>query len=382
MLETIFWVSFMLVIYVYVGYPLFVWAISRFVTRVTPREDSQANVSLIIPAHNEEGWIRKKIANVLELDYPSDHMQIIVASDGSTDRTVEIARSFESAGVVVAEFAQRIGKQEMLNRLAPEARGDILVMTDSQVLLRPDSVAMLVRHFADPNVACVTGKRLCILQEGVLQGTGENLYWRYESWIKKSETRLHSCLGANGQLFAVRRDVFPHVEKVGEDFYIPMKILATKKMRVIFEPEAISMTPAAANLRIEFERKARAHVSFLLTLSLLKELWNPRHPVWWQYISHHVLRMAVPVAMVAAVVSSAFLAGSSGLFRYMLVAQLCFYAFAFLGYVFAKLGKRPKIFYAPFYFVFANLAIGQALWRWPFRKYDYAWKRTERIPIS
>jgi len=382
MQRIIFWVSLGLVAYVYIGYPVLLWLVTGFAHDVKPSDSFRPNLTVIIPAHNEEGWIRKKIANTLELDYPSDRMQIIVASDGSTDKTVEIARPFASAGVEVAEFAQRVGKQEMLNRLAPEARGDILVMTDSQVLLRPDSVSMLVRHFANPSVACVTGKRLCILQEGVVQGAGENLYWRYESWIKESETRLHSCLGANGQLYAVRRSVFPRVERVGEDFYIPMKILATKRLRVIFEPKAISMTPAAANLRIEFERKARAHVSFLLTLSLLKELWNPGHPVWWQYISHHVLRMAVPVAMLTALVSSVFLAKSSVFFRYTLVAQLCFYALAFLGYVFAKLDKRPKIFYVPFYFVFANLAIGQALLRWPSRKYDYAWKRTERIPVS
>lgn len=391
MLEIIFWVSLSLIAYVYVGYPLGIFLVSRFrclvagTTRnhVSSRAQSYLPcLTLIIPAHNEELWIRQKLENTLSADYPRELLQIILASDGSTDRTVGIAHEFAAAGVEVAEFQQRIGKQEMLNRVVPQAKGEILVMTDTHVLLQCDAVRMLVRHFANPRVGCVTGKRLCILQKGVVQGEGEGLYWRYESWIKESESRVHSCLGAHGQLYAVRKDVFPHVAKVGEDFFIPMKILATRKLRVIFEPRAIAMTPAAANLGIELERKTRAHVSFLLTLALLKELWNPRHPAWWQYISHHVLRMAVPVAMLAAFVSSGTLAGSSPFFRFALVVQVFFYAAALIGCLFSKLGKRPKVFYVPFYFVFANFAIVKALLRWPFRKYDYAWKRTERLPVS
>src|SRR5262249_49316554 len=155
-------------------------------------------------------------------------------------------------------------------------------------LLQPDSVSFLVRHFSDPSIACVTGRRLCIEQPGVLQGAGESMYWRYEAWIKENESRVHSCQGANGQLYAVRRSVFPHVEKVGEDFYIPMKIIANTGMRVLYEPRAICFTPAAANLTTEFERKTRAHVSFLLTLPMLSELLLPwKSAVWWQYVSHH-----------------------------------------------------------------------------------------------
>ena len=173
------------------------------------------------------------------------------------------------------------------------------------------------------------------------------------------------------------------VAKVGEDFYIPMKVIASTGLRVLYEPEAIAYTPAAATLAIEFERKTRAHVSFLLTLSLLPELLLPwKTAVWWQYVSHHVLRMAVPPAMLAALVSSAVLAFNHPLYSVAFGVICGFYALAAIGFGLARRDIRIRLFYVPFYFTFANAAIALALLRWPRRKYDYAWKRTERIPIS
>ena len=373
----------MVAVYAYAGYPLLISLAALFRTVRRSLVDYMPLVTVIIPAHNEENWIRQKIENTLALDYPREFFRIVVASDGSSDRTVAIAREFEMRGVEVAAFAERRGKQDMLNALAPSAWGEIVVMTDTNVLLQADSVRMLVRNFSDPQVGCVTGRRLCIEQRGVPQGAGENLYWRYESWIKTNESRLHSCLGAHGQLFAVRRSAFPRVAKVGEDFYIPMKLLASTGLRVIYEPEAIAYTPAAANLGVEFERKTRAHVSFLLTLSLLPELLLPlKTPIWWQYISHHVLRMIVPLALIATLGTSAWLAASSRFYLAALFAQVIFYALATIGFVLARRDVRIKLFYFPFYFAFANAALALALLRWPRRKYDYAWKRTERVPIS
>jgi cellulose synthase/poly-beta-1,6-N-acetylglucosamine synthase-like glycosyltransferase len=384
MAESIFWGGLGLTAYVYFGYPLLVGLFAGWSRKPSPPEPQFPRLTLIIPAHNEEQWMAHKLENTLQLDYPRELLQIVVASDGSTDRTVETARQFAGHGIEVVDFPRRVGKQDMLNSLVPAAEGEILVMTDTHVLLAPSSVRNLVRHFADPQVGCVTGQRMCILQAGVPQGTGEGWYWGYESWIKRHESRLHSCLGAHGQLYAVRRSIFPFVEKVGEDFYIPLKIIADTGLRVLFEPTAVAYTPAAANLHIEFERKTRAHVSFLLTLSLLPGLLLPwRNPVWWQYISHHLLRMAVPVAMTGTLLGSFLLAPHHDYFyRAAAGLQLLFYALAATGFFLARRDSRLKIFYFPFYFVFANLAIARALGRWPRRKYDHAWQRTERIPVS
>ena len=384
-LKLIFCAAVAAIVYTYAGYP----AILALLThrkddhRSPSRGSSSATptVTVIIPACNEELWIARKIENSLALSYPRELREIIVASDGSSDRTAEIARSYESRGVTVAEFPARVGKQEMLNRLVPHACGEIVVMTDANALLQFDALFHLVGAFADPRIGCAIGRRVCRVQQRSVASVAESLYWRYESWIKRAESRLHSCLAATGQLYAVRRDVFPHVERVGEDFYIPMKVLVGTGLRVAYVPEAIAAIPAAATLGIEFERKTRSHVSFLLSLPLLGELLIPgRTPVWWRFISHHVLRMLVPPAMLAALVCSAALAPVSVIFRFALLAQAVFYALAFCGWLVALRGRRPRAFYFPFYFVFVQIALARAWIRWPRRIYDYAWQRTERLP--
>jgi poly-beta-1,6-N-acetyl-D-glucosamine synthase len=386
-LKFLFWAAVALVAYTYVGYP----AVLALLTRgrrqdVAPATDAGAprdlpTATLIVPACNEERWIARKIENSLALDYPRERLEIIIASDGSDDRTVAIAQACEANGLSVVAFPSRVGKQEMLNRLVPRARGEIIAMTDANALLAPDALRRLVRPFADSRVGCAIGRRVCVVQERSVASVAESLYWRYESWVKRAESRFHSCLAATGQLYAVRSALFPHVERVGEDFYIPMKVLASTGQRIAYVPEAVAAIPAAASLAIEFERKTRAHVAFLISLPLLKELLLPwRTPVWWMFISHHVLRMLVPVAMLVATLCSAVLVQARGVYFFALIAQLVFYGLAFIGWLFAERGKRPKPFYFPFYFVFVQLALAQAWLRWPRRKYDYFWQRTERLP--
>jgi biofilm PGA synthesis N-glycosyltransferase PgaC len=384
-MKILFWAAAALVVYTYAGYPV-VLALLRSRKSVPPNpgvalDGTLPSVTLIIPACNEERWIARKLENSLALDYPRERLEIIVASDGSSDHTVEIAQAYESSGIAVAVFPSRVGKQEMLNRLVPRARGEIVAMTDANALLAPDALSHLMRPFASSHVGCAIGRRVCIVQERSVPSAAESLYWRYESWIKRAESRSNSCLAATGQLYAVRRSVFPHVERVGEDFFIPMKVLASTGLRVAYVPDAVASIPAAASLGIEFERKTRAHVSFLISLPLLKDLLLPwRAPVWWQFISHHVLRMLVPPAMLVALACSAAIAPGSRPYLFALGAQIVFYAFAFTGWIFAGRGLRPRIFYYAFYFVFVQLALAQSWWRWPRRQYDYAWQRTERLP--
>ena len=386
-LKFLFWAVSALVVYTYAGYPA-VLALLALGKRqaAAPESDSGSSrdlpgVTLIVPACNEERWIARKIENSLALDYPRERLEIIIASDGSDDRTVPIAQGYEASGLSVVAFPSRVGKQEMLNRLVPRARGEIIAMTDANALLASDALRQLVRPFADPRVGCAIGRRVCIVQERSVASVAESLYWRYESWIKRAESRSHSCLAATGQLYAVRRALFPHVERVGEDFYIPMKVLASTERRIAYVPDAVAAIPAAASLAIEFERKTRSHVAFLISLPLLNELLLPwRTPVWWQFISHHVLRMLVPLAMIVAMICSAVLAPTAAVYFFALIAQLVFYGLAFIGWRFAERGKRPKLFYFPFYFVFVQLALAQAWLRWPRRKYDYFWQRTERLP--
>lgn len=383
-LKILFWAAAALVFYTYAGYPLVLSLAVHRKQKGVPEADKPGaalpSVTLLIPACNEERWIARKIENALALDYPRNRLEIVVASDGSTDQTVKIARRYEPQGITIVAFPVRLGKQEMLNRLVPGARGEIVVMTDANALLAPDALEQLVHPFSDPRVGCSIGRRVCIVQERSIPSVAESFYWRYESWIKQAESQWHSCLAATGQLYAVRRSAFPHVKRVGEDFYIPMRVLASRGERIAYVPSAVVAIPAAASLSIEFERKTRAHVAFLISLPLLKDLLVPgRSPVWWQFISHHVLRMLVPPAMLAALLGSVALAPASPFYFFTTLAQILFYGLAFTGWVFTEIGWRPKIVYFPFYFVFVQLALAQAWLRWPRRKYDYAWRRTERL---
>jgi glycosyltransferase involved in cell wall biosynthesis len=381
--EILFWVSVLPVLHVYVGYPLGIYVRSRLHRAgAAPKETASGElpcVTVLIPAHNEEHWIARKIENTLALDYPCDRLQILVASDGCTDKTVEIAGRYAERGVEVNHRAERSGKTATLNRVVPTARGDIVLLTDCNALLPPETVQLLVRHFQDPSVGCVTGEKVCMQTESSAS-EGEGLYWRYEAWIKNSESKLGSCLGSNGQVMAVRKALFPHIPVIGDDFYVPMKILISTEAQVRFEPRAKAMIPAAANLALELERKVRSHVSLLRDLPYLKQGLNPlRSRIWWCFLSHHVLRLFVPFALLMTLLSSAFLWRAAPLYRVITIGQGVFYATAATGYVLTRWGLRLRLVYLPFYFVFANLGVLLAWARWARRKHQYAWVRTERM---
>jgi hypothetical protein len=382
MLKLLFWASAGLVVYVYLGYPVLVDLLSRLrkVARDSyPARPGLPSVSVIIAAHNEERWIARKIENTLALDYPSDRFQILVASDGCTDKTVEIAGRYAERGVEVNHRAERSGKMATLNRVVPKACGEIILITDCGAMLSPDTLQLLVRHFQDPRVGCVTAERLCLPTESSAS-EGEGLYWRYEAWIKNSESKLGACLGSNGQAMAVRKALFPHIPDVSDDFYVPMKILISTAGQVRFEPRAKALIPAAANLGLELERKIRTHVALLRHLAYLKEGLNPlRSRIWWRFLSHHVLRLFVPFALLMSLLSSAFLWRAAPLYRVATIVQCGFYIAAATGYACARSGLRPRLVYLPFYFVFANLGVFLAWVRWARKKHQYAWQRTERM---
>lgn len=381
--EILFWVSVLLVLHVYVGYPVGIYVRSKLHRAVAATKEAANGelpyVTVIIPAHNEERWIARKIENALALEYPSNRLQVLVASDGCTDSTLDIASQYRDLGVEVNHRLERSGKMATLNRVVPEARGDIILVTDCTALLPPGTLQLLVRHFQDPGVGCVTGDRVCV-RTASSASEGEGLYWRYEAWIKNSESKLGSCLGSNGQVLAVRKELFPHIPDVSDDFYVPMKILISTGAQVRFEPRAKALIPAAATLALELERKIRTHVALLRHLHFLKKGLNPlQSRIWWRFLSHHVLRLFVPFALLIALTSSALLWKFVGIYGLTTICQCFFYGAAITGFLFARRGLRPRIVYLPFYFAFANLGVFLAWIRWAQGKHQYAWQRTERI---
>lgn len=378
----VFWCLVLLIFHVYLLYPVGIYlraALCPANHRMSWVDEPVPFLTVLIPAHNEERWIARKVENALALDYPRERMQILVASDGSTDRTVEIVRRYSGQGVELAHHPQRSGKTATLNRVVPAARGEIILLTDANALLSPDAARQLVRHFRDPGVGCVSGERVC-LHSGSPASEGEGLYWRYEAWIKTSESRLGSCLGGTGQVMAVRKSLFPHIPAIGDDFYVPMKILLATGSRALFEPKARAEIPAAATLKLELERKIRSHVSLLRDMPHLAAGLNPLSSrVWWGFLSHHVLRLFVPFALMAAFTLNLFLWGLGRFYQSVFLAQCLAYLAAGMGLILARRQIRLRPFYVPFYFLLANFAVLLAWVRWLRGRHQYAWQRTDRV---
>jgi poly-beta-1,6-N-acetyl-D-glucosamine synthase len=384
-LHITFWLAVLLILQTYVGYPVGIYLKSKGPKGQEDelgKELSDAelpSITVLIPAYNEERWIARKIENVLAFEYPRDRLQVLVASDGCTDHTVTISEQYADHGVEVRHNPYRGGKSALLNRVVPTAAGEIVLATDVTALLPAETLRLLARHFRDPKVGCVTGPRVCLHTESAAS-EGEGIYWQYEAWIKRSESRLGTCLGANGQILAVRKSLFPHIPEINDDFYVGMKVLVFDRAKVLFEPRAKALIPAAASLGQELERKIRTNEGFLRDVSCLLPALNPwKSPVWWRFFSHHVLRRLVPFAMIAALAASLLLWQGSSFYRVVSLAQVVFYTGAIAGFLLERQHIRFRLFYLPFYFSFANTAVLLAWVRWLCGKQQLTWQRTERI---
>ena len=294
-LEALLWFSVLMVALVTLGYPATLAVAGLVLRRARHVEDAEPTVSLIIAAHNEEACIARKIENSLALDYPRDRLEIIVASDGSTDRTVEIVESYRDRGVLLREFA-RIGKTGMQNEVARSAAGDILVFSDANAAYRSDAVRKLVRNFADPAVACASGQ--LVYQTSVASaGDGESSYWNYEKFLKRCESDLSSLIGANGSIYAVRRSDYVNIDNdLISDLVEPLALVRNGK-RVVYEPEAVSIEEASTTYSVEFRRKVRILTRSIKGLLHMRALLNPfRYGIFsFQLVVHKLLRYLVPV---------------------------------------------------------------------------------------
>lgn len=308
-IERLLWVSVAMVVLVTVGYPVFLalcWPLARRRRRI---EDAEPQVSLVIAAFNEEAVIGRKIENALALDYPRERLQIIVASDGSTDLTDWIAESFGDRGIILLRFP-RTGKTGVQNEVAKLATGEILVFSDANAFYQPDAIRKLVRNFADPEVACVSGQ-LVYKVDGEGAGACESSYWDYEKFMKQRESGLSSVIGANGSIYAVRRADYVEIDgDLISDFVEPLALVLRGK-RVVYEPEAISVELASTSYGVEFRRKVRILTRSIRGLLHMRALLNPlRYGIFsFQLLMHKLLRFLTPVFLIAGFASLTALAG-------------------------------------------------------------------------
>lgn len=366
MLTSLFWLDLLVIVYAYFGYPALLWAMTRVTGRRTvPACPSGATarpgrrVSLVIAAYNEEAHIADKLENSLALDDPADGMEIVVASDGSTDRTAAIVRGYAERGVRLLDLRANVGKAAAQNAAVGTATGEILVFSDADVSVGRDAVRRLVRHFDDPAVGCVTGQVVYTNEEATGVSRGEGAYWRYEVRLREWESRLGILVAGSGALLAVRRALFEPLDAdVSEDFFLPMRA-ALRGYRTVYEPGAVATTPLhQAHPREMFRARVRTITLDTRSVWLCRAILNPwRHP--WHalgVVSHKVLRWLVPYLLLALLAINAMLSGHD-LYGALLGGQIAFYVIALAGYWRQRRGRPLGASRIPFFFCLVNAAV-------------------------
>jgi glycosyltransferase involved in cell wall biosynthesis len=348
--EAVFWICALLLAYTHAGYPLLVGAWAALRPRPFRRGPEAPRVSVLVPARNEAARIAGRIENLLALDYPPGRFEVLVGSDGSTDRTEQQARAHEGKHVRVLAFPTRRGKAAVLNALVPEARGEIVVLADVRQRFEPGALRALVAPFADPRVGAVSGELLLGANPGeTAVGEGVGFYWRYEKFIRRSESRVDSTVGATGAIYAIRRRLFVPLpeDTLLDDVLVPMRIVRGG-YRTVFEPAARAHDRAAATAGEEFRRKVRTIAGNFQLFARNRWLLDPRHNrLWLQVVSHKGLRLVSPVLLAGALAANVALIASP-LYRATLAVQGAFYAAALTGAVLRNLRKRVPLLTVPY----------------------------------
>lgn len=356
-MEIIFWLSVFFILYCYLGYPLILFILGLIFGKEIKRAEITPSLSLLIPVYNEEKIIQKKIENSLNLDYPKDKLEIIVASE-SNDKTNEIVKKYENKGVKLFSYPNRKGKQYTIYRNLPKCQGEIIVLTDANGMFKRDAFKKLVRNFADPKIGCVSGELKYINPQKVSIGESEGLYWKYEIFVKKLESKIHSVLGANGSIYAIRKELYsPLSEYRGDDFELPIRV-AQQGFGVVWEPEAVSEEEVYPETTKQFKRKAMTIGWYTRgALILLKDSFKKFQPLLiFQLISHKILRWLIGFFLIFIFLSNIFLLDNPFYFI-LFIGQIGFYSLAILGYFQDKRGKKlDKLINLAYYFCMVNLA--------------------------
>jgi cellulose synthase/poly-beta-1,6-N-acetylglucosamine synthase-like glycosyltransferase len=357
-MQVSFWAGAALLFYTYAGYPLLLALVSRLRSRPIRRAECMPFVSVIITAYNEERDLAAKLENTLALDYPTDKLEIIVASDCSTDRTDEIAKEFASRGVRLYRQAERLGKTSAQNAAVERARGEIILFSDATTLYNADVLRAMLPNFADATVGCVAGRLVYVDPERSSVGQGARSYWGYETFLKHHESRICSLIGASGCLYAVRRSAYvPMYPEACSDFLIATKMME-QGLRAIYEPAAVCTEETNKRTDKELRMRVRIITQTFTDLWRHRAMMNPLRSGFYavELISHKVMRYMVPLFLLLVFISSAALAPRSLFYALVALAQICFYAAAALSWLMEKAGWHNRLLALPQYFVLANLA--------------------------
>jgi biofilm PGA synthesis N-glycosyltransferase PgaC len=385
-MKFVYWFAFGIILYAYFGYPIILFLLSSI---FYPQKKAEAkenhtwpSVSLLIAAYNEEKVIGAKIENCLALDYPKDLLNVWIASDGSSDKTNNIVRNYVSANknIHLLEFP-RTGKSGMLNQAMQSLKGEIVVFSDANTEYSTDAIKRLVKHFEKPDVGCVSGRLFYRNPGNTISGKGESIYWKYETALKQMESKLGYVAGANGAIYAIRRDLFETFppRAINDDFTLSMKIVM-KGFKSLYDENAIVYEDVAPTMQSEFNRHVRDgaghYIAVVHLLGLLNPLLGLRSFIYW---SHRIFRWMIPFLLILLFMVNISLLDEWS-YRVLFILQCIFYSVAVIGWVGIKKANMPFLIYVPFYFCNLNAALFLGFLRAAANVQKTTWERTERTP--
>lgn len=388
-LKVLFWICLILVFYTYLGYGMLLWllvSIKRLVygkpkKQELPTGDELPEVTLMICAYNEQDIVESKMGNTHQINYPK--LKVVWVTDGSNDQTNDYLAKYHDVEVIYSP--ERRGKTAALNHGLALVQSELVVMTDANTMLNPESIQEIVCCFMDPKVACVAGeKRVAARHEGQAAAESEGLYWKYESTLKRWDGELYSAMGAAGELCAIRRSLYePMPENALLDDFVMSLRMVDKGYKIAYTSEAYAMEYGSANLEEESKRKRRIAAGGLQSIWWLRSMLNPLHQpvVAFQFISHRVLRWSItPIALLLLIPLNVLLVflKAGAVYNWIWVLQILFYIAAFLGYLLERKGKKKKFLYIPYYFLFMNLNVFKGMAYLKSHKSSGAWEKAKR----
>ncbi|MFN8135751.1 MAG: glycosyltransferase family 2 protein [Bacteroidales bacterium] len=390
--KILFWFLLFIVFYAYLGYGIVLYVLVKLkrITAATksavPDADYEPEVTLFIAAYNEKDFVAEKIKNSRELDYPAGKLHMVWVTDGSDDGTPDELKKYE--GVTVHHMPQRNGKIGAMNRGMQFVKTPVVVFCDANTMLGRESIRRIVKLFSNPKVGCVSGeKRIFSKDKDAAAGAGEGLYWKYESTLKKWDAELYSVVGAAGELFAIRTQLYQEVERdtLLDDFIISLRV-AQQGYTIQYDPEAYAIESASANVKEELKRKIRISAGGIQSVIRLKSLLNVFKfgTLSFQYISHRVLRWTLaPLALLLLLPAGFALAFSEGILDFgpyslLFWLQILFYISALLGWYLENKSIKVKVLFVPYYFFIMNLSVFLGFKRYLKGSQSVNWERAKR----
>ncbi len=377
-----------LLFYTYFGYPALLWIASRIRTHPVPSPADRVtwpSVSISVPAYNEEDQIEELIRSLLALDYPRDRLQVLIVSDGSTDRTDEIVRSYADDGIELLRVEPRGGKTKAEHAASQHLRGEIIVNTDASIRIEPGALKPLIAAFEDPTIGCASGRDQSVASQEQTANAGESSYVGYEMSVRDLETRVSGIVGSSGCFYAIRADLhrLPLPEGLSRDF---ASALHTKEhgYRAVSVSDAVCLVPRAPSLRKEYRRKVRTITRGMQTLWFKRRLMNPARTglFAWMLFSHKVCRWALPWGAMAAAAALVWLAATEPLARPLVGFGGLILGLAWIGWRRADEPSVSKLFSVPAFLVAGNLAAAHALVRAVAGANDALWEPTRRDVVK